>query len=140
MDYPRFEDALARFRSFLNDQGHCGPIGWVFPSDVLSIGGGWIIRPRPQEKALAEVATAYKAAVARRLGVRFNVLCLEGDAIWCYIVCPTDQSDAERCMMPDGLKLSVPTTPRQGRTIADEDEWESLTAQDMVEHKRWMFT
>src|SRR5258708_6920397 len=108
MDYPPFTDAVARFRSFLDDQGHRGPTSWVFPSDVLLVVGGWIIRPRPQETVIAEVGNAYQNAITRRLGVKFDVLCLERETVWCYIYCPTDQIEAEYGMMPDGLKLSVP--------------------------------
>jgi hypothetical protein len=85
MDYPPFTDAVARFRCFLNEQGQRGSIGWVNPSDVLLVGGRWIIYPRPQEIVIKEVANAYDQATIRRLGVRFNVLCLEDGIIWCYI-------------------------------------------------------
>src|SRR5437764_743581 len=100
MDYPPFHEAVARFRSFLNDEGHRGDMGWLFPSDVLLVGGDWIIRPRPQETVAAEVESAYEKAVVRRLGIRFNAICFEGEAIWCYVFYPMDRIQAEHCMMP----------------------------------------
>jgi hypothetical protein len=42
-------------------------------------------------------------------------------------------------MMPDGLKLSVPVSPREGRRVVNDEEWERLRSQDMVEHKEWQF-
>jgi hypothetical protein len=140
MDYPRFTDAVARFRRFLDEHGHRGPLCWLFPTDVLLVAGDWIIRPRRQETVIEEVAEAYHQAITRRLGVRFNVLCLEGDAVWCYVYCPTDRSEAEHCMMPDGLKLSVPISPHEGYRVANDEEWEHLQSRDMQEQKRWRFT
>jgi hypothetical protein len=139
MDYPPFTDALARFRSFLDEQGYRGPIGWVFPNDVLLVGGQWIVRPRSQPLVVEEVASAYQRAAGRRLGVKLGVLCREGDDLWCYIYGPADRIEAEHCLMPDGLKLSVRTPPDGGRIMADEREWESLRAQDQVEFKQWLF-
>jgi hypothetical protein len=60
VDYPPFADALARLRLFLNDQGHRGPIRWVFPSDVLLVAGQWVVRPRPEALVLQEVVAAYQ--------------------------------------------------------------------------------
>jgi hypothetical protein len=139
MDYPPFQEAVVRFRSFLNDQGLRGPIGWIFPSDVCLVAGGWVIRPRLQEIVLEEIATAYQQAFSRRLGVQFGVLCLEGEVAWSYIFCPTDQTEALRCMMPDGLKLSVPTSPDKARKVKNDGEWKRLQSQEKLENKLWRF-
>src|SRR5262245_10445113 len=88
LDYPPFTDAVTRFRSFLDDQGHRGAIWWVSPNDVLLVGGQWVVRPRPQPLVVEEVAAAYQQAVARRLGVKFGVLCRGGDVLWCYVYGP----------------------------------------------------
>lgn len=104
MDYPPFADALARLRLFLNDQGHRGPIRWVFPSDVLLVAGQWLVRPRPEALVLQEVVAAYQRGITRHLGVKFGVLCREDEVLWCYIYCPADRIEAEHCLMPDGLK------------------------------------
>jgi hypothetical protein len=112
---------------------------WVFPHDVLLVAGHLLVRPRPEVVVFEEVAAAYRAATSRRLGVKLGVLCREDEALWCYIFCPADKTEAEHCLMPDGLKLSVPTVPDQGRSLADESEWEALQAQDQVEYKRWLF-
>ena len=138
MDYPPFADAVARLRSFLSEQGHPGAIGWVFPRDVLLVGGRWALRPRVVEVVGEEVAAAYQSAVVRRLGVKFGVLCKTGDHVWCHVYCPADRIEAEHSLMPDGLKLSVGTPPDEGR-IVDEQEWERLRDQDQTELKRWRF-
>lgn len=139
MDYPPFEIAVARFRSFLNDLGHRGPIAWVSPSDALLVSNGWLIRPRAQDMVQHDVMAVYETGIERRLGVKFGVLCFEGTIAWCYIYVPSDQTEAEYGMMPDGLKLSVPTAPLQCRRVTDESEWERLQPHDMVEPKRSMF-
>ncbi len=139
MDYPPFADAIARFRSFLDDQGRRGPIRWVFPDDVLLVGGRWIIRPRPQAQVVEEVAAVYQRAAAGRLGVKFGVLCRDGEVLWCYVYYPVDRIEAECGLMPDGLKLSVADNPYQGRVMTDEGEWKSLLAHEQVEFKRWLF-
>jgi hypothetical protein len=143
MDYPLFPEAVARFRSFLDDQGHHGPIGWVFPQDVLLVRASWTIpggialRPRNQDIVVKEVAAAYDQAFVRRLGVAFDVLCKASEDLWCWIYCPEDPVEAEQCMMPDGLKLSVPVPPDAGRIVLNEAEWERLRVRDDPEIKRW---
>src|SRR5262249_17485359 len=132
MDYPPFTEALARFRRFLNEQGHLGSIGWLCPSDVLLISRSWIIRPRPPDEVAEEVARAYHLGAIRRLGVLLSVLCSEGETIWCYIYCPADETEAELRMMPDGLKLSVPMPIREGRRASNDQEWSQLRPQDMM--------
>ncbi len=139
MDYPPFADAVARLRSFLNDRGHPGAIGWVFPRDVLLVSGGWALHPRPQDVVGEEVAAAYQGAVVRCLGVKFGVLCKVGEHLWCYVYCPADRIEAEHCLMPDGLKLSVGTPPDEGRIVLDEHECERLRDRDQTEFKRWRF-
>lgn len=139
MDYPSFADALARFRSFLDDQGHPGALGWVFPRDTLLVGGRWLLRPRLPDLVLGEVAAAYQAAVARRLGVRFAVLCAAGEQLWCYVYGPRDRVEAEHCLMPDGLKLSVPVAVPEGRIVPDGGEWERPRARDQAEFKCCLF-
>jgi hypothetical protein len=139
MDYPPFAEAVARLRCFLNDQGHRGAIGWIFPSDALLVGGRWALRPRPQDAVVEEVAVAYRAASTRRLGVKFGVLCKVSDGVWCYVYQPADRIEAEHCLMPDGLKLSVGTPPDEARIVVDEWEWERLRARDQSEFKRWRF-
>jgi hypothetical protein len=139
VDYPPFADAVARFRSFLNDQGHRGPMRWVFPNDTLLVAGHWLVRPRPEAVVLEEVAAAYQRATTRRLGVNLGVLCREDEVLWCYIYGPADRIEAEHCLMPDGLKLSVRTPPDRGRSLADAGEWEALQGQDQVDFKRWAF-
>jgi hypothetical protein len=139
MDYPSFADALARLRSFLDGQGHPAAIGWLFPRDTLLVGGCWLLRPRPQDRVLEEVVAAYQAAAARRLGVRFAVLCATGGRLWCYVYGPADRTEAEHRLMPDGLKLSVPVSVPEARLVPDEREWERLRAGDQDEFKRWMF-
>jgi hypothetical protein len=139
MDYPSFADAVARFRSFLDDQGNKGAIQWVFPHDVLLVSDQWFIRPRPQPVTLEEVNAAYHCAIARRLGVKFGVLCREGDILWCYIYAPEDRFEAECGLMPDGLKLSIPAPLGEGRLITDDGIWKTLRAQDSKEIRRRPF-
>jgi hypothetical protein len=139
MDYPPFTNAVVRFRSFLNDEGYSGAIGWVFPEDVLFVGAQWLIRPRPKELSENCVADVYETAVAIRLGVKLGVLCKVGTDLWCYIFCPDDQTEAEYCLMPDGLKLSIPMPLEEGRIAVDESEWRRLVTKDQVDIKRWRF-
>ena len=139
MDYPAFDEALSRFHTFLRNQGQCGEIRWIFSSDTVLVRGQWFLWPRPQALAVAEVAVLYQAAVERRLGVMFSVLCQEGIVLWCYLFCPADRTEAESSLMPDGLKLSIPTKLRPGQTILDRRKWYLLQRRDEVEFKTWIF-
>jgi hypothetical protein len=71
--------------------------------------------------------------------VKFGVLCREDEVLWCYIYCPADRIEAEHCLMPDGLKLSVGTPPARGRSLADQSEWEAFQDRNLVDFKRWSF-
>jgi hypothetical protein len=112
---------------------------WVFPNDVLLVAGQWFVRPRPEALVLKEVADAYQRAITRRLGVKFGVVCRGEELLWCYVCGPADQIEAEYCLMPDGLKLSVRTPPDHGRSSADQGKWETLQVRDDVLGKRWLF-
>jgi hypothetical protein len=69
------------------------------------------------------------------LGVKFGVLCGTGAHLWCYVYYPVDQVEAEHCMMPDGLKLSVPIPLDQGRIVYGKEAWKRLLAQDQTEFR-----
>jgi hypothetical protein len=139
VDYPPFADAVTLFRSFLDENGHRVPIRWFFPEDVLLIDRECLIRQRLQAEVLEELATAYQSAVDRRLGVKFDAYCDAGEAVWCYIYYPADRHEAEQCMMPDGLKLSIRLPLAQGRIVA-EREWTRLLGRGAVRADREWFT
>lgn len=140
MDYPSFDDALGRFRSFLDRLGFYDRMEWVCPADVLLISGECFVRPRAPAEVKNEIAATYQEGTNRRLGVKFSVLGLGDETVWCYVYVPTDRTDAEYSMMPDGLKLSVPTEPQRCRSVLDDKEWAKLQTQDNSTCKLALFS
>jgi hypothetical protein len=113
MSCPIFEDAMARFRAFLSEQGWPTELVWVRPAD-----GG---RGSPSKHSWRKCPEAYarkeyNEARAKGLGVCLDAVCIVGSTTCATILYPADERDAELLMFPSdgGLKLSVAVTKTAG--------------------------
>jgi len=84
----------------------------------------------PRDEALAFAQAKYERAIRRRLGVKLGALCRAGGTVYCYVYRPSSKLEAEYHLMPDGLKLSVPTPLREATLVCDPEEWENLQGQE----------
>lgn len=105
-----FSEALAHFRSFLDEQGETEPIVWTFVEDVRSRKTNryetdfWIKLPIPQEnESLAR--DSFKVAQKRGLGMAITAFARCKDGLCCTIMMPKDEEDAQYSMMsPAGIR------------------------------------
>src|SRR5438045_2133542 len=134
MDYPPFADALERLRHFLRCCEAPHFIRWVAFLDVAFVNGRIYLWPRSDELATAAAESKYAAASERRLGVQLAGLCQLNTVSYCYVYRPSNRIEAERTMMPDGLKLLVPHPLPTGILIENKEEWKRIRSQDRNLH------
>jgi hypothetical protein len=123
MDYPPFEQAVGRFRDFLQSQGVSGDVAWVTPADAFVIPPRIFVRTPEPDLSFDRARRDYQRACDRRLGVEMGVLCWLDGRVYCFIYAPQDKDESGRRMMPDGLKLTVPMGRRQGRAVGKGWPW-----------------
>lgn len=142
-DYPPFEEAVSRLVNFLASQGYPKTISWVRPEDVAWVRKKLFVRCQAdQAERQAEARHAYHVATGRRLGVQFAMLCSLGETTCCYVWSPHDEDEAERSLMPNGLKLKVPLKPLPARHVklALEWGWRKWRGRRWEEQKACLFT
>jgi hypothetical protein len=108
---PRYEDALAEFRSFLRQRGSdLQAIQWIFAGQVRWwMSTAWIdLSSMPSNEDA--VRRIYDRCTESRSRIRLEHLCSDGSTAVCYIWTSRDQLDdmwAELCHQPPGsLALS----------------------------------
>jgi hypothetical protein len=105
-----FEDAVAKFQEFLKTNQYSGEITWVQPGDVLLTGKRQLyIRVSSQEARQKMARTTYEDGMPRRRGVLFRTICDLGSTTCSHVRAPASDEEAQRLLMPAGLKLSVQT-------------------------------
>lgn len=113
---PCFEDAAASFRQFIESQGHCPRLCWIFREDVVERRRRLFVR-MPGAESEAEAKRLYDEGVRRGLGVALEVFCFIGWRPLAYVWLPQDEEDASYRML-SGLKMSVPVG-EEYRTIVE---------------------
>ena len=116
-DYPPFEEAVERTRTFLGDQNITGTIRWVGVEDCAFRKKGLYVSPSDSKLAETEVRTTYAAAVERRLGVELAMLYEVDGLALCSIYAPRTAMDSEYSLMGDGLKLSIVQPAFQAKIV-----------------------
>ncbi len=111
-DYPTFDDAVDRFRSFLTAQGWPASVRWVPPGGVVFVAGKIFVRTVPAARGDRIARKSYRRAVRRRLGVCLQAIARRRGTTYGHVASPADRDAQERLLVPDGLKLSV-AEPRQ---------------------------
>jgi hypothetical protein len=103
-DYPAFDDAIDRFRRFLDAR----QIVWLIPDDVALVPPRLYARWPHANNAEASARARYEEACRMRLGIELGVICQLDDQLGCFVYAPSDEEEASCHQMPDGLKLSRP--------------------------------
>ena len=108
---PEFEEAVAQLTAFLAANAWPTEIVWLDSTGITTLGRTIVANPR---RSLSPKATgdAYAFAAARKLGVLLAGLAHDWRHSYCYVWSPADSDEASRHLMPTGLKLSLPVTPR----------------------------
>jgi hypothetical protein len=108
-----FDDAVAFFRNFLNEQGETAPILWVFKEDVFSRKAEvyetafWIKLPIPPDNETF-AGKAFALAQQRNVGAGLSALARCEEGLCCSFVIPVDEEDAQYLMMsPAGVRYNV---------------------------------
>lgn len=109
----KFEEALAEFRTFLDNQGEIDPIIWTFVEDVFSRRTNtfqtdfWIKTPIPSENSDC-VKAAYIYAQQKNLGLGFSAYARCSEGVCCSLIVPADLKDAEYLLIgPRSIKYSL---------------------------------
>jgi len=117
-DYPQFETAVARFRSFASGHGHGSNLRFVDCSKVLVLRCGLYARIDSPAISTANARIVYEAAVARRLGVQISAIAkVASGELLAFIYGPDTISQAEALMYPNGLKMSIPLALPAARVV-----------------------
>jgi hypothetical protein len=122
-----FENAVAKFQEFLKANQYSGEIVWVQPGDVLLTDKRLVYVRVSSQKAREKMARkTYEEGMPRRRGVLFRTICDLGRTTCSHVWAPGSDDDAERLLMPIGLKLSVQTDRIRGVPVKSGIWWAYL--------------
>ena len=115
---PDFDDAIRRFRAFLQGQGWPTKIVWVRSGDISRRFSESIAVHRRDGDAAGEARGIYEQGCRAGLGVALEAVCTLGDAAVATVSYPADEREAELLMYPSngGLKMSA-AIPRVEGTV-----------------------
>jgi hypothetical protein len=126
-----FDHAVQRFRGFLTDQGFSSNVVWIEPSDVILTGGKRIfLYHSGGESASVAARKVFEQGVDSGNGVVLKGLFTKRDATYSFVWFPYDRSEAERAMVPPGVKLEVSVSlPQNFKVILirSRERWEELS-------------
>lgn len=123
---PDFDEAVTRFKKFVEEQGQPPRLMWVRSEDVLVADNRWLyVRVGVPEQNEKLARNAYEKGRRGELGVVLATLCQLQDMTCCYVWAPADEDQAERLLMPTDLKLSVSSGEYrwQGKTVSNTIHW-----------------
>jgi hypothetical protein len=132
-DYPRFEQAVGKFKAFLGEQGWPVRLLWVRPTDFRRRGPRVAIRSASDTSGESHARLLYAEAAAFRRGVLLEALCHRDGWTFARVVRPVTDDASERLMVSDGLKLSVPVEPDPPQVVQPRWLWPIWVALG----KRW---
>jgi len=121
MSYPTFHEAEAQLRDFLRSNQWPTEIAWIRLGDVAVLGVGLTLHPSTEGYPYA--VKVYKEGVQQSLGVKFEAICCDSDRSYCLVWIPSDETEAEYALMPQGLKLSVLAAPRHIKIARGRLHW-----------------
>jgi hypothetical protein len=121
--YPSFDHALAKFRSFAGEHGLGTDLVFISAEHALLVSDQLYITA---EALQPDVSTRqiYERAVARRLGVALGAVGeLPKRGLGVYVYGPSTESESERLMYPDGLKMTLPERNINVRIVGGAKMW-----------------
>jgi hypothetical protein len=135
-----FDDAVLRFKAFLENNGFPSCITWLTDADILLTGSKVIYMRHPDEKSTEkEARKAFKQGLARGNGVLIKRLFSKDDKTYSFVWCPENQTEAEYALLPREIKFSVITSQVFKMVVVqDEEEWLHLADQYSPEQSQRM--
>lgn len=122
-----FEEAVRKFQQFLKANQYSPQIEWVQPDDVLLTGRRMVFvrlsSATTREKAARQI---YEEGIPQRRGVLFGTICELSSATCCYAWAPGSLDEAERSLMPVGLKMSAKNDKIKGIQVENRIWWAYL--------------
>jgi hypothetical protein len=100
-----FSDAIERFRRFLTDQGHGGPLVWITPSDLMWSGSALLIRPRVE--AADESERIFNKAAERGYGVSLEAVARLDHSLCCFVFAPETPEEAASDFVAPPVTMKV---------------------------------
>ncbi len=120
-NYPAFEEAELRFREFLKSAEWPGDLIWIGAHDVAVSDQSLIVHPTKEGREQA--ISNYQKGIEKKLGILLTAVCRDGSRTYCAVWVPSDETEAEYALMPQGLNFSVPSEQRQGKIVTGRFEW-----------------
>jgi hypothetical protein len=110
---PTFDDAAEGLRGLLAARRHPTTILWLSANELIRAADAVSVILGGQEgdgdaDGEARARAAYEDALTRDLGVVFEAVCRLGDRVGVVVYGPKDPEEAERLLMGNLVKLSVP--------------------------------
>jgi hypothetical protein len=108
-----FEEAVSRFRNFLNENGYSADITWVESTDLVVSDGKRLIYvklPAPARNAACALSR-FERGMKEGRGVSFGTVCALANSTCCYAFVPKDEAEREQHFMGTGLKISARSGP-----------------------------
>ncbi len=109
-----FDEWLLNFRQFLGKNGCPEKIVWVTARDILLSGRRLIYVKVPvPESNENEVRQLFDAGASEEWGILLDTICETKHATYAFAWSPRNAREAERNLMPKGVKMSART--REGK-------------------------
>jgi hypothetical protein len=127
--YPSFDEALSKFREFLEGNGYGKDVVWVTSDDVLLSTRRLVYvkvpAPASNEKNVRQL---FDSGVAQGMGILLDTVCECGGTTFSYAWVPRHRSEAQQALMPSGLKMSAQTGSSRvaAKTVKSTLRWSLL--------------
>ena len=119
-----FEDSVARFRRFLEDNGYPGEIVWTSPDDLVVAGKRLMYVRVPTERENEfRSRRLFEQGTTQEKRILFDAICADDVQTFCRAWVPRDQDQAQRALMPKGLKLSANVHRMPGLRVRNGLHW-----------------
>lgn len=103
-----FDDSLVEFREFLKKNDYPQRVEWVRPENILLSGRRVIYVKLPVSMGNEQqVRQLFEISRSNHKGILFGTICAANETTYAYAWSPSDEAEAERGLIGDGLKMSA---------------------------------
>jgi hypothetical protein len=120
----QFDEAVARFGAFLQDNGHTGDILWIFADDLTSRATDTWVRWPTSDNNRDKTRQLYES-LKNGSGIRFHARCRVREFI-CTTIAGPKPDDAQTGRFISGLTLSVTTPLSEAKPVDSQSRWKQL--------------
>jgi len=110
-------DAQKQLLNLLDKQGWPKRVVWLQREDLLPKAGVFWVRQRDPGNAFQYAERIYEEGLRRGLGVSLEAVCADEKRTFAAVFFPRDEDEAQRLMIPRGLKVSVPVEQHAATTL-----------------------